>query len=157
MKKRYLLLLLFLFPVINMNSQEKETIQWKTWEQLEVALNKDPKPVFLFFQAEWCAYCKKIKRNALQDPAIVKKLNNDYYALQMDVESTDRIFFDQQWFENKQAETMQNGVHELPLLLASRKDHPFSLPVTLVLNADFTVRNRVFEYYTTKDLLEILK
>lgn len=157
MKKYYIFLILFLFPFLIVQSQEEETIQWKSWEQLEMALDKEPKPVFLFFHAEWCAYCKKIQRNALKDPAVIKKLNTEYYALQMDVETTDSIYFDQQWFKNKQALTQRNGVHELPLLLASRENQSFSLPVTIVLNSDFIIQNRVFEYYTTKELLELLK
>lgn len=150
-------MLLFLFSFLVVQSQERENIHWKSWEQLERDLTIEPKPVFLFFHAKWCVYCKKIKRNALQDPTVIKKLNSDYYALQMDVETTDSIYFDQQWFVNAQAKTQHNGVHELPLLLASREHQPFSLPVTLVLNSDFTIRNRVFEYYTTKELLDLLK
>lgn len=74
----------------------------------------------------------------------------------MDVERTDTISFEGAKFANKQALTKRNGVHEIPLLLASREGIPFSLPATIILNKDFTLKERIFEYYTSKQLLKIL-
>jgi hypothetical protein len=74
----------------------------------------------------------------------------------MDVEQTDTITFESVNFINKQALTQRNGVHEIPLLLASRKGFPFSLPATVILNKDFTLKDRFFEYYTSKLLLNFL-
>lgn len=83
-------------------------------------------------------------------------MNRDYYALEMDVERTDTITFEGTKFTNKLALDKRNGVHEIPLLLASREGIPFSLPTTIILNNDFTLRNRIFEYYTSKKLLKLL-
>ena len=74
----------------------------------------------------------------------------------MNVEQTDTITFEGRKFTNKQAVTKRNGVHELPLLLASRESFPFSLPTTILLNKDFTLRKRSFEYYTSKQLINFL-
>tara|TARA_R100000935_G_C2809144_1_gene154155 strand:+ start:74 stop:511 length:438 start_codon:yes stop_codon:yes gene_type:complete len=137
-------------------AQNKDKINWITWNELEQALQKKPKPVFIFFHAKWCAYCKKIKREIFPKEEVVKKINSEYYAVEMDVEVTDTISFDKVKFMNKQSLTQRNGIHELPLLLASRKNAPFSLPATIILDKKFTVRTRVFEYYTSKQLLEIL-
>lgn len=138
-------------------AQQDPSISWKSWRTLEEVLDADPKPVFVFFHADWCAYCKKMKRKVLSNPEIVAAINKDYYAVTMDVESTDSIFFDNQWFVNSQSELQRKGVHELPLLLASRDGIPFSLPATLILESDFSVRNRIFEYITSKELLVLLK
>jgi thioredoxin-related protein len=137
-------------------AQEKESINWKSWNQLEETLKVEPKPVFIFFHAEWCVYCKKIERQIFTNPAIIQKINESYYAVEMDVERTDTITFDGTDFTNKQALKQRNGIHEIALLLASRDQVPFSLPATILLNTDFTVKNRLFEYYTSNKLLKTL-
>jgi thioredoxin-related protein len=137
-------------------AQEKESINWKSWNQLEEALKVEPKPVFIFFHADWCVYCKKIERQIFTNPAVIQKINESYYAVEMDVERTDTITFDGTDFTNKQALKQRNGIHEIALLLASRDQVPFSLPATILLNTDFTVKNRLFEYYTSNKLLKSL-
>jgi thioredoxin-related protein len=136
---------------------QSEGIQWKSWVELEQNLAENPKPVFIFFHAKWCAYCKKIEREIFTKSEIIKKINADYYAVEMDVECTDTITFEGVQFKNKQVLKKRNGIHEIPLLLASREEFPFSLPATVILNKDFTLKERLFEYYTSKQLMNFLK
>lgn len=141
--------------VLSQNENEAE-IQWKTWAELEKAIAQEPKPVFIYFNAEWCAYCKKLDREVFTKTAIIKKINSDYYALKMDVESLETIVFDGVTFTNKQAKTKRNGIHELPLLLASQDGEQVILPATLIYNKDFGIEQQVYNYYTSKQLLNML-
>lgn len=157
MKTTYFILLIFIFGLsYPLRAQQNEEINWLTWEELDRAFEENPKPVFIFFHAEWCAYCKKIEREIFTKKKVIGKLNKKYYAVEMDVETEDTIHFDGQKFSNMQSKTKRNGVHQLPLLLASRKNAPFSLPVTLIFDKDFRLQKRVFEYYTSKELLQML-
>lgn len=157
MKTTYFILLIFIFGLFYpLRAQQNEEINWLTWEELDRALEENPKPVFIFFHAEWCAYCKKIEREIFTKKEVIEKLNKKYYAVEMDIETEDTIHFDGQKFSNMQSKTKRNGVHQLPLLLASRKNAPFSLPVTLIFDKDFRLQKRVFEYYTSKELLQML-
>jgi len=147
---------LFFISHVSFSQNDKE-IHWKNWTELEKALEREPKPVFIYFNADWCAYCKKIDREVFTKEEVIKKLNNDYYALKMNVESLDTIVFDNVTFINKQAKTKRNGIHELPLLLASREGEPFTLPATLLLDPNFVAKIRFYNYYTSKQLLKMLK
>lgn len=153
---KYLLLLLLLGFLQPLKAQQKDAIHWKTWPELEQALEKKPKPVFVFFHAEWCAYCKKIQREIFTNKEVIEKINKDYYAVEMDVERTDTIQFDGLSFHNSQALKKRNGVHDLPLLLASRENRPFSLPATLIFDRHFRIKERIFEYYASKKLQKLL-
>ncbi|EDM45111.1 hypothetical protein SCB49_03284 [unidentified eubacterium SCB49] len=156
MKYFFCLFFVFLVGLFIGRAQNVSDIEWKSWPELEQAIKKEPKPVFIFFHAKWCAYCKKIEREILSKSEVIEKINAKYYAVEMDVERTDTITFEGVQFTNKQAEIMRNGVHQIPLLLASRKNTRFSLPATIILNKDFTLKERIFEYYTSKTLLKLL-
>ena len=142
----------------NLHAQTKApAINWISWEELHVKLEKDPKKTLVFFHADWCAYCKKIDRAVFTKPEVINKINADYYAVRMNVETSDTIYFDNNKFVNTQALTKRNGVHELALLLASRTGKAFSLPVTLLFSQKFEVNKRIFEYYTSASLLNYLE
>ena len=156
MKNFVCYIFIFLAGVLSLEAQDDAEINWKTWPELEQAIKEEPKPIFIFFHAKWCAYCKKIERKIFKRPEVIAKLNSKYYAVEMDVKLTDTITFDGVKFINKQTLTKRNGIHEIPLLLASREGIPFSLPATIILNKDFTFKERFFEYYTSKQLLKFL-
>lgn len=155
--KNILLFSIFFYFGMSPVTAQKDKINWQTWSELEASLKKEPKPVFLFFEADWCAYCKKIKREVFTKKEIIAKLNSAYYSVKMNVESRDTIYFDGMTFTNEQSKTQRSGVHQLPLLLASREGKAFSLPATLLLDKSFNVQQRVFEYYTSSRLLELLQ
>ena len=74
----------------------------------------------------------------------------------MNAETTDTITFDGKVFTNPLAKTKRNAVHQLAALLGSREDREFSLPVTLMFDELFKVKRRIFEYYTSSELLKYL-
>lgn len=152
----YLVVLLGLFTHKSSFSQNKE-IQWISFEQLEDSLNIKPKKVFITFYADWCSYCKKMDKVSFTDKRVISSLNKDYYAIKMDSESRDTIVFEGKKFYNEQVGKYRNPIHQIPLMLASRKGYPFSLPSTLILDKQFRVKKRYFEYLSKKKLAKILK
>ncbi|MGY3792914.1 thioredoxin family protein [uncultured Aquimarina sp.] len=152
---RLSIVLTFLFMIL-MNyetiAQEKETINWITFEQLDDSLNTRPKKVLINFYTDWCSYCKKMDRVSFTKPEIIQKINEEYYAVKMNAESTDTIAFDGATFTNKNNLTQRNAIHEIPTLLASRKNTTFSLPAIIFLDETFKIRKRYFEYLSPKKL-----
>ena len=138
------------------HAQNKERINWINFEQLEDSLATRPKKVFISFHADWCAYCKKMDKATFKNPAVVSQLNSNYYAVKMDAESTDTIIFGGQSFSNTEVGKKRNPTHQIPLLLASRADEPFTLPAMLLLDEGFKVKQRYFEYLSPKELERIL-
>ena len=98
----------------------------------------------------------KMDEVAFKDPMVVHKLNRDFYAIKFNVETTDTIVFGQQRFVNSRA-NKRNPIHEIPLLLASRKDAPFSLPALVLLDTTFKAQARYFQYLDAEQLLGILE
>ena len=154
-RKVLIVLGMFLVASISLNAQNKG-IDWLTFEQLEDSSAVQPKKVFIYFYADWCAYCKKMDKASYKDPNIIKILNTKYYAVKMDSETPDNITFDGQVFKNKQLGKSRNPVHEIALLLASREGFQFSLPAIVILDESFIVSKRYFEYLSPKRLQSIL-
>ncbi len=152
---KYLFFLILLFSQVS-TAQESE-IKWLDFEQLDDSLNVKAKPVLTYFYADWCVYCKKMERNAFKNPEVISLINQEFYAVKMNAESTDSIEFEGQIFINAQAANRRNGIHQIPLLLANRKDRAFSLPATLVLDGNFRIRKRSFEYLTSENMISLLK
>ncbi len=158
MKKHliYLFLTVLVGSFYTMHAQD-EAIRWLSFEQLEDSLAVAPKKVFIDFYADWCAYCRKMDRVAFRDPEVISKLNRDYYALRMNAETRDSIFFDGKVYTNPEYGKNRNPVHEIPRLLASREGVPFSLPAIVILDESFRVEERYFQYIPPKKMREILE
>ncbi|NJB36545.1 thioredoxin fold domain-containing protein [Croceivirga sp. JEA036] len=151
------LLILALVALVNSTvNAQKSTINWLSFEQLEDSLAVKQKKVFINFYADWCAYCKKMDAASFKDKEVIAKLNSDFYAVKMNAESKEAIAFRGELFTNKQLETHRNPTHELALVLASRPETPFSLPTTIILDKDFNITQRYFEYLSPQKLLSIL-
>lgn len=151
-----LFIFLGIFSVVNIHAQ-KEQIQWISFEQLEDSLNVKPKKVLISFYADWCSYCKKMDQVAYQNEKVISILRKDYYAVKMNAESRDTIVFEGKKFFNEEIGKQRNPIHQIPLLLASRKNYPFSLPATLILDEQFQVKRREFQYVSAKKMARILK
>ena len=136
---------------------QESSVQWLSFQQLEDSLEMRPRKVFIDFYADWCAYCKKMDRTAFRDPEVVQKLNSEFYAVRMNVESPDTITFDGRRYANPEFGKKRRPVHEIPHLLASRDGAAFSLPAIVILNEEFRVQNRYFEYLSPKNMREILE
>jgi thioredoxin-related protein len=137
-------------------SQKNSAISWLTFDQLEDSLKSNPKQVFVVFYADWCAYCHEMDRVTFTDLEVALLLNNDYYALRMDVETTDTIYFGEQLFINERIKR-RNPVHQIALMMASRRGKPFSLPAMVIFDEKFAARERYFQFLSAEQLIAILK
>lgn len=139
-----------------LSAQQVKSIKWITFEQLEDSLKVTPKKVFISFYADWCVYCEKMKKTAFRDKAVVSILNQKYYAVKMNAESRDSITFGGVTYTNQNIGKSRRPTHQISLLLASRKNKPFSLPVNLILDKTFKVTHRYFNYLSPKKLVAVL-
>lgn len=136
-------------------SQPKKKVNWLSFEQLEDSLAINPKNVFIEFYADWCAPCLRMQREVFTDSEVINTLNNKYYAVKMNIETADTISFGGDVFINERV-TRRNPIHQIPLLMASRKNKPFSLPAMVFLDKNFQAQARYFQYLDAQQFLKIL-
>ena len=136
---------------------QTHNVTWLTFEELEEALIKQPKKVLIHFYADWFVYCKKMEQDVYTKDAIKEVLNNKYYVVKFNVESEEEVNFGGERFINKNIGKRRQAYHEIAELLATREQRSITLPAVIVINDNFKIEKRMFQYVPPKELLTILK
>lgn len=134
-----------------------EQVNWLTFEELEIALTDEPKKVIISFYADWCVYCKKMEKSVYSKPDIIKQLNQSYYAVKFNVESTDTIQFGGKKFRNLNTGKKRTAFHQIPEMLAGREHQELELPATVILDKQFNIIKRYYRYLSPKEMAALLK
>lgn len=86
---------LFAMPSFAMdtdNSSSVTKVQWHEWSNETFALAAEQnKLILLDISAQWCQFCKKMKAVTYQNPDVVKIINDNYIAINADIETTDDV------------------------------------------------------------------
>lgn len=154
--KTYITILALFFVTSSSFAQKTDTVNWLTFEQLSDSLQVKPKKTLLFFHTDWCVYCRKMMKATFTEAPVIKHLNEHYYVVQFDAESIDPIRFDGQLLTNAAVKKQTGKYHDIAKLLASKKGK-LTFPTTIILNSDFTVKQRFFQYLDQKKLMQVLK
>lgn len=142
--------------VAPLRAQEAESVRWLSFEQLEDSLAANPKKVFIDFYTDWCTYCRKMDRVVFTKPEVIDLLNDQYYAVRFDAETKSEVIFGGQKFINDQIKKSRNPVHQIAQLLALSEGQ-FAPPTLVILDKDFRVTARYFEYMHSRKLLKALE
>ncbi len=72
---------------------EKGGIKWMTWDEVQVAMKKEPKKVWVDVYTDWCGWCKVMDKKTFSHPEVIKYMNEHFYAVKFDAESREDIRF----------------------------------------------------------------
>jgi len=126
--------LLYILSFLNVNADQVSTneivgttdaagITWYTWEEAHELSKTAPKKVFIDLYTDWCGWCKKMDKTTFQDPAVVKELNDNFYAVKFNAEQKEAITFNEKKYEFMNSG--RRGVHQLAYaLLDGRLGYP---------------------------------
>ena len=70
----------------NVAPKEAEGIHWLTMTEIQEKMREKPKKVFIDFYTGWCGWCKRMDATTYQNPALIKYINNNFYAMRFDAE-----------------------------------------------------------------------
>ncbi len=150
-----LISILLMTGSLQAQEQNEPAINWLSFEQLSDSLETQPKPVLIFFHTDWCSYCKKMLGETFHDQKVIEKLNSEYYAVEFDAESVDTVSFDGVSYVSELKSKRTGKYHPLASILMGSKNRAV-FPTTIILDTDFSVKFKKFNYLSIKQLLNIL-
>ncbi len=87
--KLILLIIISLFSLQSFASETKTQVKWHEWSDKAFALAaRENKLILLDISAEWCQFCKKMKAVTYKDADVIKIINDNYIAINADIETT---------------------------------------------------------------------
>ncbi len=130
----------------------KKAVKSYSFKELEKLQKKKPKKVLVNVYTGFCNSCRVMNKTTFMDSAIASIINEKYYLVNFDAESTDTLMFRNEKF----SKGMINGfpLHSLPLKLSGNR---FSLPMICMLDEQLNTID-VLSFYQSPQLLRpILK
>lgn len=97
---------IFLFSVLTLlgfsqtPSQQTDKINWMSFDQAMKQYSVEKKPIIVDMYTSWCGFCKKLDAETFSDPRIIKYVNENFYAVKFDAETTEPITYKDSVYTN---------------------------------------------------------
>lgn len=88
---KYLSLLFIVFS-FSFSVKAQDQIKWLKFEEAIAANAQNPKMLLVDVYTDWCGWCKKMDKDTFTDPKVIAHINNNFYAVKMNAEDTQRKF-----------------------------------------------------------------
>ncbi len=73
--------------------EEKGGIRWMSFDEVQVAMQKEPRRVFMDIYTDWCGWCKVMDRKTFSNPEVAAYINKNFYPVKLDAETDQPIRF----------------------------------------------------------------
>lgn len=116
-------------PTTNRPKTNPNTVEWLSVEEATRRSKKQPRKMIVEIYADWCGWCKKMDKISFNHPTIAKYINENYYAVKLNIEERQPIMY-----QNKKYKYVKDGessYHELPAKLLNGR---MTFPSLIVLD-----------------------
>lgn len=146
MKKTIITTLLAI--ITSMTFAQQQGVKWMSFEEVKAAMTQEPKKIFIDVYTDWCGWCKRMDKETFSDSIIASYINENYYAIKMNAETTDTITIKGHEFRNSNASAGKKGSHELAIALLQGK---MSFPSYVILNEKLEILQIIPGYHTARN------
>jgi thioredoxin-related protein len=152
-----------LFSVHTMAQLKADTpagdINWISLEEAEKRMTKEPRKVLIDVYTEWCGPCKMMNNTTFKDPAVVKYINDNYYAVKFNAEGQETITFKGNVYKNDNYDPAKaksrNATHDLTKAIAPVNGR-IAYPTIVYLDESFQILSPVQGMQRPEQIMPIL-
>ncbi|MBC8265433.1 MAG: thioredoxin fold domain-containing protein [Flavobacteriales bacterium] len=135
MRKFFCIGLLLLSISVFSQGEAKTEIQWLNIEKAEKLAAKYNSDMLVFFFRNGCPECKKMKAETLQNPEIIKLINENFFPVMLNARTKDTIVYNGKEYINQQpAEHGNNFRHDLYHELANAIKGRYYYPYIVIID-----------------------
>lgn len=119
------LIVITLLAMMSMSAMAQEKINWMSIEEAEARCVEEPRMVFIDVYTDWCGWCKRMDKSTFANPVIARYMNEHFYNVKLNAETSDTISFQGQQYVGYVREDGRQGSHRLArTLLNGRMSYP---------------------------------
>lgn len=152
MKRIIIILAAILILPAYIFSQNTAKVKWYSFEEATELAKKKPKKIFIDVYTDWCGWCKKMDAETFTNPVIAKYLNDNFYPVKLDSETTDTIKFNGYTFINEGK--TRRSAHQLSIALLQGK---MSYPSIVYMAENLQLITAVPGYMSAEAIEPVLK
>jgi thioredoxin-related protein len=72
--------------------------------------------IILFFEADWCGYCKQMRREVFPDPKVMVGMKDRFTLIHIDIESNEEVYFQGEYIKMKEL-ARRSEMQETPTMI----------------------------------------
>ncbi len=141
-----------------MKAQQAQ-INWMSVEEVQVAMENEPRKVLMDVYTSWCGPCKMMMRNTFTDPNVIAYINKYYYAVKFNAEGEKEVTFRGNTYKNPNYNSAKansrNGTHEFTMAVAPVNGR-IAYPTIVYMDENFTILSPVQGYLKPVQIMPIL-
>ncbi|RYF85706.1 MAG: DUF255 domain-containing protein, partial [Chitinophagaceae bacterium] len=119
-------------------------------DEVQVAMKKQPKKVFMDVYTDWCGWCKVMDKKTFSHPDVIRYINKNFYAVKLNAEQKDSLFFMGKMYGYAPE-------HRANMLAAELMRGQMSYPTSIILEENFQNPQAIPGYLDVKTIEKILK
>jgi len=141
---RKIILLFSIFSILVAKAQ----VNWMSIEEVNLAMEKEPKKILVDFYTHWCGPCKMMENRTYSNEIIAEYINRNYYPVKFNAEGNEKIQFNGRDFSNPYyVKTNRKGVqHEFPMYYGIN-----AYPSAVFIDSDYSLITSIVGFLSPRE------
>jgi thioredoxin-related protein len=135
---------------VEASADDSTAIHWMSLDDVQVAMKKQPKKVYMDIYTDWCGWCKVMDKKTFTNKDVIRYMNKNFYAVKFDAERKDSIRFLGKWY----GFTPENRANALAVELLKGQ---MSYPSSVILEENFQNPAAIPGYLNVPTMEKVLK